>query len=129
MVTSAVTLVALGGFIYYGPIKTRQYNNDCKTDPRLGDNPPLDDPGSYLANGMFCAGDKPRQASFRNKVAGIAAAAVGGIALFAVYKGFIATKKESSTQTSGRRVRKKKQFAVTPIVSPEGGGATFRLDW
>ena len=63
-----------------------------------------------------------------NKIAGITAAAAGGIALVAIYKGFISKKESPTQQTSGRQ-RKKKQFAVTPVISPEGGGATFRLDW
>lgn len=126
--TSAVALVALGGFVYYGPIKTGQYSSDCVFDrmgPRI-----KGDPGSYEgdpAHQKDCATNGPKFDT-RNKIAGITAAAVGGIALFAIYKGFI-SKKESSTQTSGRSTRKKKQFAVTPIISPEGGGATFRLDW
>jgi len=31
--------------------------------------------------------------------------------------------------TAGRRVKKKKELAITPILAPDGGGATFRLDW
>jgi len=129
VVTSAVALVAFGGFIYYGPIKTGQYNKDCKLIPGMAD---IDNPGSYIGDLKHqedCASNGPKFDS-RNKIAGIAAAAVGGIALFAIYKGFIAKQETSTQTTSGRSTKKKKkQFAVTPIVSPEGGGATFRLDW
>jgi hypothetical protein len=31
--------------------------------------------------------------------------------------------------TRGKRVRKDRPFVVTPIVSPNGGGATLRIDW
>ncbi len=125
--TSAVALAALGGFIYLGPIKTYEYNHDCELT-RKGEDPGL--PGSYIGNTAHqndCATNGPKFGT-RNKIVGVAAAAVGGLALFAIYKGFIA-KKETSTQTTSGRTRKKKQFAVTPIISPEGGGATFRLDW
>jgi hypothetical protein len=30
--------------------------------------------------------------------------------------------------SAGRRA-KKKELAITPILAPNGGGATFRLDW
>ncbi|HET9620177.1 MAG TPA: PEGA domain-containing protein [Kofleriaceae bacterium] len=36
---------------------------------------------------------------------------------------------ESSTQAAGGGHKKRREFAVTPIVSPEGGGATLRIDW
>ncbi len=128
VVTSTVALAAFGGFVYYAvKVKNRgsctlMFGKDPKTDK--------DDPLAYEdgdVSGADCA-DGPKFDKF-NKIAGYTAAAVGGIALFAIYKGFIA-KKESPTQTTtGRSTRKKKQFAVTPIISPEGGGATFRLDW
>ncbi len=122
VVASTVTLAAFGGFVYYG-LRVNSLK-DCELSAA---NLPEDKASSYSADGLKCA--KGPQADTINKIAGYTAAAVGGIALFAIYKGFIA-KKESPTQsTSGRSTRKKKQFAVTPIVSPEGGGATFRLDW
>lgn len=31
--------------------------------------------------------------------------------------------------TTSRRAKKRNNVSVTPIVSPDGGGATFRLDW
>lgn len=36
---------------------------------------------------------------------------------------------ESSTQTTGIRKKKKPAIAITPIVSPTTGGATFRIDF
>jgi hypothetical protein len=53
---------------------------------------------------------------------------ISGFALFAIYEGFVA-KKESSQQQHGARTKKKKNIAVTPIVSPDGAGATVRIDW
>jgi hypothetical protein len=44
-----------------------------------------------------------------------------GFTMFAVYKGYIA----------GNRAEKKapKSIVVTPVLSPDGAGATLRLDW
>ncbi len=37
---------------------------------------------------------------------------------------------EAPPTTAGvRRTKKRNHVSVTPIISPEGGGATFRLDW
>src|SRR5690606_29497075 len=36
---------------------------------------------------------------------------------------------ESSTKTAGLRKKKKPAIAITPIVSPTAGGATFRIDF
>jgi hypothetical protein len=60
---------------------------------------------------------------------GIATAAAGGLAIFALYKGFIAKSDDSKEHAiNGHRVRRDR-FVVTPIVSPDGGGATLRFDW
>jgi hypothetical protein len=36
---------------------------------------------------------------------------------------------ESATKTTGLRKKKKPAIAITPIVSPTAGGATFRIDF
>jgi hypothetical protein len=36
---------------------------------------------------------------------------------------------ESLTQTANGGHKKRREFAITPIVSPQGGGATLRIDW
>jgi hypothetical protein len=118
-VSTAVALATFGGFIYTGPIKTGQLNDECHRDPATG--------AHVGDNAEKCAKDGPRYSKL-SWITGLSAAAVGGFALFAYYQGFV-SKKESNNPTSGRSTRKKKQFAVTPIVSPDGAGATFRLDW
>ena len=67
---------------------------------------------------------------------GMAVLGVGVVvAGVAFYKGFIAKPSQESRQSAskdrskrGKRVRRER-FVVTPIVSPDGGGATVRLDW
>jgi hypothetical protein len=129
--STAVALAAFGGFIYYGPMKTKALDKECRPGPG-GD---LGVEATYTTAGGGSSGNedasecaKGETYSKRSYITGIAAAALGGVALVAYYKGFV-SKKETNT-TVGRSTRKKKkQFAVTPIVAPDGAGATFRLDW
>lgn len=128
VVTSTVALAAFGGWVYYA-LKVKDLGKTCVLMRGKDREKDKYDPAAYEVgiDGEACVEDGKKFDKF-NKIAGYTSAAVGGIALFAIYKGFIA-KKESPTQTTGRSTRKKKQFAVTPIISPDGGGATFRLDW
>lgn len=128
---TAVTVgLAAGGIVFRS--KTKDLEGSC--NPVRGMNgmpdPPLDSPEAYPGdNGKFTAQQCADGPSFSKKawITGLSAVGVGGFALFAYYQGFIA-KKESPTQT-GSRVRKKKPIAVTPIVSPDGAGATVRIDF
>jgi hypothetical protein len=46
------------------------------------------------------------------------------------YLAIRAGESESLPPTTGaRRTKKRNNVSVTPIISPDGGGATFRLDW
>jgi hypothetical protein len=77
--------------------------------------------------------DRASKKSTQTYVGGIVMGVGLGVAAFAFYKGFIAKSPstESSTQTArkrGKRVRRER-FIVTPIISPDGGAATLRLDW
>lgn len=71
-------------------------------------------------------GDKGRLMTY---IGGATAIAAGGLALVALYEGFIA-KHGSTTEHAmrGHRVHRDR-FVVTPIVSPDGGGATLQLSW
>ena len=55
---------------------------------------------------------------------------MGGGAVLAAAGVFMFTRSsdESSTQVSGRR-HHHEPFAITPVVSPTGAGATFRMEW
>ncbi len=73
--------------------------------------------------------------SARNKniKSAIAAGVVGLVVVGTGYMAFFRGKSErSSAPTSasnGRRTKKKSEFLVTPIVSANGGGATFQIDF
>ncbi|MEJ7601514.1 MAG: PEGA domain-containing protein [Kofleriaceae bacterium] len=75
--------------------------------------------------------DNGKKASTRTWIGG--GVAVGGvvIATIGLLKAYVfnnSSESSSPTSTVGRQ-RKKRQIAITPIVAPDGGGATFRLDW
>jgi hypothetical protein len=59
-------------------------------------------------------------------VVGVASAAVIG----SFYMAYVRDSGSSeSTKTAGAGHRKRRELAVTPIVTPDGGGATLRFDW
>jgi len=58
---------------------------------------------------------------------------VGGtVAVIGLVKGFIATGKEkqaAGSTTVGKAQPKQSNLAITPIIGPQGAGATLRFDW
>ena len=71
----------------------------------------------------------------RNKnltyVTGIGLGIAGGFTLFALYKAYVSKDERPpvGSTTVGRRSKPKKTLVVTPVISPDGGGATLQLDW
>lgn len=63
-----------------------------------------------------------------NRILAGASIGIGLFAVYATYKGFIAKREDETPKVSGR-VRTRKNIAVTPIISPDGAGATVRFDW
>jgi len=130
---TALAMTSFGAFIYTGPIKTKGLEDQCHPTPGgdLGSASSYDpaNGGSFGNKSAAQCAKGPKFATM-SKVTGIAAAALGGFALFAYYEGFVAHKKESANgPTVGRSTRKKKHIAVTPVLSPDGAGATVRFDW
>lgn len=61
---------------------------------------------------------------------GIGAGVTGAIMLVAIYKGYISKGDPVSKEHADNGHRKKRdRFVVTPVVTPDGAGATVRLDW
>jgi hypothetical protein len=58
-------------------------------------------------------------------VTGVMSVAVVGSFVMA----FVLDRHSTETQSASRSHKKRREFAVTPIVSPDGGGATLRIDW
>jgi len=84
--------------------------------------------------GMNTASDacgKGDRASTNTYIGGGATFVGAAFMTIGLLKAFVFTgEKESSSPTStvGRQ-RSKRRFAVTPILAPNGGGATVRIDW
>ncbi len=117
-----------------------QFNERGKAEDELKDNG-----GGYGSGGGFFGGDcdlsettdtnRPIQQgacdNVRNMwIAGSIAGAAGIFTGVALYMGYVRNDEanESPPSASTKRARKPR-FAVTPIISPEGGGASFRLDF
>ena len=99
-----------------------EYGNNCVKGDRNATPPTTDAfPGDCKNGGAL------RATTF---VTGIGMGLAGGFAIYAVYKGFIA-KKESlePSGTVGKSTRKRSRFVVTPVIAPDGAGATVQLDW
>lgn len=67
--------------------------------------------------------------STKSFIFGGATVALGAFTAFAIYK--VVNHDDTAaehTATSGRR-KHHEPFAITPVVSPTGGGATFRVEW
>lgn len=54
---------------------------------------------------------------------------VGAAMLGSFYMAFVRDREHTETQTAGRGHRKRRELAITPILTPDGGGATVRFDW
>ena len=63
-----------------------------------------------------------------NIYSGIAAGVVGVVVVGSGIMAFRGASESSAPAVAGK-ARKRPQFSITPIVSPEGGGATFQFDW
>jgi hypothetical protein len=142
--TSGIATVGLaGGFIYsFGKVREMgpAFNYDAKGNPVASDNP--------LAFGGYCT--KDANGNYRDTVidpsgkmhavpkdtcahggfyttmstaTGVGMIVGAGFTMFAVYKGYIASPYGADKRAA------KKSITVTPVISPDGAGATLRLDW
>jgi hypothetical protein len=130
-VTGAATVVLAGGFVY----SWKQLSKTGGSFPGYGDNCTKDGSGGFVVRqgSKTTLNDCKNGGLYTNLtyITGIGMGVVGGVALYAAYKGFIAQKeaREQPNQTVGKSTRKRERFAVTPVVSPDGAGATVRFDW
>ena len=133
-VGSMVVAAAGGGWWAYNWTKINKENDYlCTRGQVSGDCTPNNSNGSVTAEQHKAAVDRGNSAKTQTWVGGAVMGVGLGVAAFAFYKGFIAKpNQESSTSAAktkrGKRVRRER-FIVTPIVAPDGGGATVRLDW
>lgn len=131
-------VIAAGGggwwaYNYYGSGKLKDIQDEqCRRGARgcTATGTPYtgnDDPALLDAN------ERGNKAETNTWIGGVVMGVGLGVAAVAFYKGFIATGKSSTERSTASNKRGKRQrrdrFVVTPIVAPDGGGATIRLDW
>lgn len=98
-----------------------QFEPDCSdaaAEAELGDS-------GGTAREAWTSACKSSKNTFR---AGILVGVGGVVALVGTYMGFIRSSEAPPSSVVHGRARKPR-FALTPMVSPDGGGATFRLDF
>jgi Protein of unknown function (DUF2380)/PEGA domain len=127
---SMVVAAAGGGWWYVNYTGLKDIEDEqCRNGAR-GCPAPMTPDSSFDITKSNSDGDKK---SMQTYVGGAVMGVGIAVAAFAFYKGFIASgssSKESSTRTGARRGKaRRERFIVTPIVAPDGGGATVRLDW
>jgi hypothetical protein len=54
---------------------------------------------------------------------------VGAAAVGAFYMAFMRDRDHTESRTASGGHRKRRELAITPVVTPDGGGATLRFDW
>jgi len=134
-VGSVVVGLAGGGLWFYGSTKI----NDAHDALRAGCAYANDLPSNCTANpptGVISPGivDTYNKRGDRGKtytvVGQVTVGVAGTLALVALYEGFIAKNDDSGKEHAdkGHRVHRDR-FVVTPVIAPNGGGATLQLDW
>lgn len=120
---SAGAAVVLGGTFVYSYKQLADVTSDGKGGPfgTYGDKCPRDpvntEPAGCSHGGLFSAG------TYIGLIGGALAVGLTGVAIYKSSK----SDTERRTTASGRE--RKRNFVVTPVVAPEGAGATVRIDW
>ncbi|HEY0190109.1 MAG TPA: hypothetical protein VGC42_03250, partial [Kofleriaceae bacterium] len=83
----------------------------------------IEDSSDYKAFRSACDAVKYQKVGW--VVTGVMSVAVVGSFVMA----FIRDRSSSSEYQASGVHKKRREFAVTPIVSPDGGGATLQIDW
>jgi hypothetical protein len=119
-----VGLVAGGVWIYGGVVKLPDINKKlCGHDPCKSAEAPL--PG-VDKDGLTKQGDNWQIITF--SMGGVVAV-TGTLAIIGAWKGYFSKGSSEKRQTSERGHRKRRDLTVTPVIAPNGGGATVRFDW
>jgi len=63
------------------------------------------------------------------KIGWVVSGVLGAVAIGSFYMAYLRDSGSETNKTAGRGHRKRRELAVTPIVTPTGGGATLRFDW
>jgi hypothetical protein len=131
-VASVVVGLAGGGVILWGK---SQIDDATKQLCAGGGYPgrtdcPAPSTGALSASAIGTLNDKGDAGHLKSMIGTGVAVAAGGFAIFALYKGFIAKGEPDTAEhvERGHRVRRDR-FVVTPVIAPNGGGASVQFDW
>lgn len=137
--TSAALDAAALGFTLYEWRKGVTNGSNVATNGAVANavkhKPTQADCGSKLLNGVTGSDADTFNSACNNYSAQKIGWVVTGVMSVAVVGSFIMAfvvdrdHAESPTQTANGGHKKRREIAITPIVSPEGGGATLRIDW
>jgi hypothetical protein len=119
MIGGIVVAAASGGFAFVNFRKIRDQEDLAQT------------------NGLDCDGDDEREkicvegdsAALRANIGWVGVGVGSVAALVGVYMITRDSSETTSPTSTVGRQRTRKRFAVTPIIAPNGGGATVRIDW
>jgi hypothetical protein len=64
----------------------------------------------------------------KNKIGFVVSSVLGAAVVGSFFMAFVRGESTETKTASGGR-RKRRELAITPIVTPDGGGATLRVDW
>jgi PEGA domain len=63
------------------------------------------------------------------KVGWVATGVVGAALIGSFYMAFMRDREPTETRTANGGHKKRRELAITPVITPDGGGATLRFDW
>jgi PEGA domain len=129
---ATVVTAAAAGFSIFAIVKSRQYGDKVTaTHPMTNE----------LYTEADCSGSGPTEKSNHDNfkkacdwhtyqqvgwvVTGVAGAAMIGSFVMA----YLRDDKHTETKSALGGHKKRRELAITPVVTPEGGGATLRFDW
>lgn len=141
-ISLGVLTLAAGGAWVYGFSKTLVSNDDVQSElaakmitiPTRGGKPGLDESDCKSTSPNYQQSDTFKKACEGYSMTRWAIPVTITLGLGTLITGYFAFRGGDETPppsgTVGRRTKKRSSnVSVTPIISPDGGGATFRLDW
>lgn len=127
---TTVATAAAGAFAIYSYVQQQDYASKIGSE-KIGDS----DCGKMPTfNGPDPAGDAKNLKSacdwHTRNLYGLVATGVFGVAMIGSFvMAYVRDSGDDESNSASTGRRKRREFAVTPVVTPNGGGATLRFDW